>query len=82
MDNKTCNSDCSCKYKIYDLFNRCSYSGFCDFQAPRDSRAFDCTSKLTFPDPCTCGSIFKCKQHDKTDATPRPSCGDKASCEG
>ena len=64
MENKTCNSDCSCKYKICDLANGCSYSGFCDFQAPRDSRKVDCIG-IDYSFSCTCGQTTPCLQHPR-----------------
>jgi hypothetical protein len=39
-EGKTCNGDCYCQYKtIGGTFFGCQYSGYCDFQAPRDSRS-------------------------------------------
>lgn len=39
MEGKTCNGGCYCQYKVLGgTFLGCNYSGYCDFQAPRDSR--------------------------------------------
>jgi len=36
---KTCNFDCYCKYRVLGgSLVECNFNGYCDFQAPRDSR--------------------------------------------
>ena len=58
-ENQSCNGDCYCQYKIFGgtLFG-CAFKGYCDFQAPRDSRVVE-----QYPFPCTCGQTIPCKQH-------------------
>jgi hypothetical protein len=37
--NKHCNNNGSCNYKSFSNFGwLCGYTGYCDYQAPRDSR--------------------------------------------
>lgn len=57
---KTCNGQCYCQYKCLSTTDfGCNYSGYCDFQAPRDSR--DQILDLRYR--CTCGTSTPCKFH-------------------
>lgn len=41
--NKTCDSACPCIYRFMNsgtIGYGCNYTGYCDFQRPRDSRSF------------------------------------------
>lgn len=39
---KTCNGEIYCEYKtLGGIFSGCNYEGYCDYQAPRDSREKD-----------------------------------------
>ena len=67
IQNKSCNGNCDCKYKLLGIYPECSYSGFCDFQAPRDSRGLElCTIKY-----CECGMYNACT----TNGTHCAKCG-------
>jgi hypothetical protein len=65
-EGKTCNGDCYCQYKtIGGTFFGCQYSGYCDFQAPRDSRTIkvDAIGKECSQMKCTCGQTIPCPIH-------------------
>jgi len=52
MENKACNHNCYCSYRIIGgTVIECKYSGYCDFQTPRDSR------EIKF---CECGIYNSC----------------------
>ena len=46
MSDKRCNGTCDCEYKTFGTWFGCRYHGYCDFQAPRDSRAQGSTKDI------------------------------------
>ena len=72
---KTCNCEGCCSYKIFGgSLCECSYMGYCDYQAPKDSRPLQPLSPLPLPDyppltpyapTCTCDkqSTIACPLH-------------------
>ena len=62
---KNCNNQGFCGYRCFNgTLCECSYDGYCDFQAPRDSRFLNTISD-TFKPVCTCGtgSSLPCPLH-------------------
>lgn len=74
---KTCNGDCYCEHKCLGPVRWvCNYNGYCDFQAPRDSRNNDIpwnglrSSNIIIDDGTVQQNKFKPPK------TPIPSSGD------
>jgi len=51
MSDKRCNGTCDCEYKTFGTWFGCRYHGYCDFQAPRDSRQLGLIDAVAKPMP-------------------------------
>jgi hypothetical protein len=76
-DNKCCNNNGMCNYKTFGVSFGCAYSGYCDYQAPRDSRGWSAFVPDAFAPFVTVDDLCLCTDH-RTDSAGRcMGCGRK-----